>query len=203
MQQKQILSTLIVCKDVTVQVPNSYESTPEDDMKKEELVRAAKAGDADAFTELYKEIYQDLYHFAYYMLKHVEDAKDVVSDTVMDAWVSIGMLKKDEAFRSWMFSILSNKCKAKMREYANRPAELTETLSDTLQAPESVTTPEQLQLREEFMKLPKTDRFIVGLHVFAGFKTNEVAKLLHMNANTVRSRESRALKHIGEALKEV
>lgn len=172
-------------------------------MKKEELVRAAKAGDADAFTELYKEIYQDLYHFAYYMLKHVEDAKDVVSDTVMDAWVSIGMLRKDEAFRSWMFSILSNKCKAKMREYANRPAELTETLSDTLQAPESVTTPEQLQLREEFMKLPKTDRFIVGLHVFAGFKTNEVAKLLHMNANTVRSRESRALKHIGEALKEV
>ena len=33
-------------------------------MKEEELVRAAKAGDADAFTELYKEIYRDLYHFA-------------------------------------------------------------------------------------------------------------------------------------------
>ncbi|MDD6039072.1 MAG: sigma-70 family RNA polymerase sigma factor [bacterium] len=172
-------------------------------MKKEELVRAAKAGDADAFTELYKEIYRDLYHFAYYMLKHVEDAKDAVSDTVMDAWASIGMLKRDEAFRSWMFSILSNKCRAKMREYANRPAELSEMLSDTLQAPECMTTPEQLQLREEFMKLSEMDRLIVGLHVFAGYKTKEVAKLLHMNANTVRSRESRALRHIGEVLKEV
>ena len=171
-------------------------------MKEEELVCAAKAGDADAFTELYKEIYRDLYHFAYYMLRHAEDAKDAVSDAVMDAWASIGRLRKEDAFKSWMFSIVSNKCKAKLREYVNRPGELTEVINDTLQAPESVTTPEELQLREEFMKLPETDRLIIGLHLFGGYKTKELAEALHMNANTVRSRESRALKRLGEALRE-
>lgn len=169
-------------------------------MKEEELVRAAKAGDAGAFTELYQEVYRDLYHFAYYMLKHAEDAKDAVSDAVMEAWASIGTLRKEDAFKSWLFSIVSNKCKAKLREYANRPGELTELITDTLQSLEGVTTAEQLQLREEFLKLPETDRLIIGLHLFAGYKTKELAEALHMNANTVRSRESRALKRLGEAL---
>lgn len=171
-------------------------------MKQEELVRAAKGGDAGAFTELYQEIYRDMYHFAYYMLRHPEDAKDAVGDAVMDAWASIGTLKKEEAFKSWIFAILSNKCGAKRREYANRPGELTETLADTLQAAEGVTTPEHLLLREEFLKLEETDRLIIGLHLFAGYKTRELAEALHMNANTVRSRESRALKRLGEALRE-
>ena len=171
-------------------------------MRQEELVRAAKAGDAGAFTELYKEIYRDMYRFAYYMLRHAEDAKDAVGDAVMDAWAAIGTLKKEESFKSWVFAILSNKCKAKLREYVTRPGELTETLADTLQSTEGVTSPEHLQLREEFLKLPETDRLIVGLHLFAGYKTKEIAEALHMNANTVRSRESRALKRLGEAMKE-
>ena len=166
-------------------------------MEQKELVRAAKTGDTAAFTELYKEIYRDMYHFAYYMLRHAEDAKDAVSDAVMDAWATIGRLK------NWIFTILSNKCKAKMREYVNRPGELTEELSDTLQAVEGVTEPEHLQLREEFLKLEETDRLIIGLHLFAGYKTKEIAEVLHMNANTVRSRESRALKRLGEGLKEI
>lgn len=182
---------------------NSYEYTPEEVMGQEKLVRAAKAGDAAAFTELYKEIYRDMYHFAYYMLRHTEDAKDAVSDAVMDAWATIGRLKKEESFKNWIFTILSNKCKAKMREYVNRPEELTEELSDILQAAEGVTAPEHLQLREEFLKLQETDRLIIGLHLFAGYKTKEIAEVLHMNANTVRSRESRALKRLSEALKEI
>lgn len=171
-------------------------------MRQEELVRAAKAGDAEAFTELYREVYRDMYRFAYYMLRHTEDAKDAVSDAVMDAWAAIGALKNDSAFKSWIFAILSGKCKAKLREYVNRPSELTEALADTLAAPEGVTPPEHLQLREEFLKLPETDRMIIGLHLFAGYKTKEIAEALEMNGNTVRSRESRALKRMAEALRE-
>ena len=79
---------------------------------------------------------------------------------------------------------------------------MTETLADTLQSAKGVTPPEHLQLREEFLKLQETDRLIIGLHLFAGYKTKEIAEALHMNANTVRSRESRALKRLGEAMKE-
>lgn len=172
-------------------------------MEQETLVRAAKAGDAAAFTKLYEEVYRELYHFAYYMLRHTEDAKDAVGDAVMDAWASIGTLRKEESFKHWLFAILSHKCKARLRAYADRPAELTEAIADMLVSSQGIASPEHLQVREEFQKLDVTDRFIIGLHLFAGYKTRELAEVLNMNENTVRSRESRALKRLGDALKEV
>ena len=111
-------------------------------MAQKELARAATHGDAAASPELYTQLSPAMSPFAYYMLKHAEDAKDAVGDAVMDAWAAIGTLKKEESFKSWIFTILSNKCKAKMREYVNRPGELTEELEDTLQAAEGVTAPE-------------------------------------------------------------
>lgn len=76
-----------------------------------ELVRRAKQGETDAFACLYQEIYEDLYRFACYTLKNSADAQDAVSETVMDAFASIRTLRAEDAFKSWMFRILSNKCK--------------------------------------------------------------------------------------------
>lgn len=169
--------------------------------QQEKLVCAAKSGDAAAFTELYREIYQEMYRFAFYFLHHAEDAKDAVSDAVMDAWAQLGTLREDGRFRHWIFAILANKCRAKQREYVRRPAELSDALCAVLPAKEHVPRAEELSVRAEFQKLDDTDRLIIGLHVFAGYRTREVAEVLHMNENTVRSREHRALKRMGEALK--
>lgn len=165
-------------------------------MERESLVCAAKNGDAEAFTELYRGVYGDMYRFAYYMLHHAEDAADAVSDAVTDAWATLGSLKNDVAFKSWIFAILANKCRARLREYANRPAELTDELAERLQAPQTIPQAEGLYLREEFQKLDETDRMIIGLHLFAGYRTRELAQALHMNENTVRSREHRALRRL-------
>ena len=55
-----------------------------------QLVCRAQSGDTGAFAQLYEGVYQDLYRFALYVLKHPQDAQDVVSDTVMDAFAQIG-----------------------------------------------------------------------------------------------------------------
>ena len=89
-----------------------------------ELVRRARKQDASAFARLYQEIYKDLYKFALYTLKDPHDAEDVVSDTVMDAYAGIKGLKKEESFRAWIFRILSNKCRRKLKEYVNKTTEL-------------------------------------------------------------------------------
>ena len=43
-----------------------------------QLVRRAQSGDTGAFAQLYEGVYQDLYRFALYVLKHPQDAQDVV-----------------------------------------------------------------------------------------------------------------------------
>ncbi len=160
-------------------------------------VRSAKRGDVNAFAELYSEIYESMYRFALYTLRNTSDAEDAVSDAVTDAFASIKKLRAEEAFQSWMFRILSNKCKDKLREYARK----NEALQDDLPQEEPETgTEERLLIRNTFFDLPDEERLIISMHQFAGYTSREIAEILHMNENTVRSKESRGLKKMAGRL---
>lgn len=169
-------------------------------MEERLLVKRAKRGDVDAFAELYGQIYQKLYQFALYTLKDPEDAKDAVSAAVTDAFESIGKLRKEEAFSGWMYKIVANKCNQKMREYYIQTEELSEENAGASEQPEGDSREESLEVRRVFFELPKEDRMIIGMHVFGGYKLREIAQLLGMNENTVRSRQKRAIDHMGKQL---
>lgn len=171
------------------------------------LVKRAKRGDADAFGELYKDIYKQLYKFAYYMLKNEGDAEDVVSDAVMDAFSTIKNLKKDESFSSWMYQIVSNKCKKKMKEYYQKRNEDTEEELVNLAYGDAEGKIDWSQMKEEyfdvkecFLRLGEEERLIVGMHVFFGYKTREIADILKLKEGTVRSKESRAIQKMQKQL---
>jgi RNA polymerase sigma-70 factor (ECF subfamily) len=51
-------------------------------------------------------------------------------------------------------------------------------------------------VREAFFELQEEERMILGMHIFLGYRTREIAAQLSMNENTVRSRESRALQKL-------
>ena len=82
-----------------------------------QLAYEARQGSKEAFAQLYQAVYQDLYRFALYVLKNPEDAQDAVAETVADAYAEIKKLRDSEAFKGWIFKILSNKCKRKLKEY--------------------------------------------------------------------------------------
>ena len=162
-----------------------------------QLVKRAKQGDAEAFAELYGDIYQNLYRFALYMLGNPADAEDVVSDAVTDAWMTIGKLRSEEAFDGWVFRILSNKCRRKRKEYVNKPLEWKEESVVVSGADDLV---ENYHLRRIFGELDEEDRMIIGMHIFGGYTSREISEMTGINANTIRSRESRALKKMAEKL---
>ena len=137
------------------------------------LIQRAKRGDIKAFSELYSRIYVELYRFALYTLKHPQEAEDAVSDTVMAAYEKISGLKKEESFRSWIFTILSNHCKS------------------------------QFQKRRQADELDEEERLIVSFSVFGGYQSDEIGQMLKMNPATVRSRKKRALEKMRTVLQEV
>ena len=167
-----------------------------------DLVKAAQKGSKEAFSALYGKIYNDLYKFAYYVLKDQQDAEDAVSDAVMDAYVGLGKLKNADAFRGWMFKILSAKCKRKLKSYAGRSRETLLSETDLSALSFESDTSERMDLKKAFEALSDEERMIISLNVFGGYNSDEIAKMLHKNRNTVRSKQSRALGKMKEYLKE-
>lgn len=90
-------------------------------------------------------------------------------------------------FSAWMYRIVANMCKQKMREYYQRGEELTEENGGWDGYVWGDTREEYIEVRRAFLTMDEEDRMIVGMHVFGGYKTREIAQILAMNENTVRS----------------
>lgn len=179
----------------------NYESIPE-----KELARRAAGGDTKAFAVLYSQNYTELYRFALYMLGSIHDAEDAVSETVISAYEGISRLRKAESFKSWIFKILSNRCmkilRKRRREHAVKELqEEKETAGLCSVSPDfSHEYVQHQDVRDAFAQLREEERMIVSLSVFGGYSSEEIGKMLHMNAATVRSKKSRAFGRLGRAL---
>ena len=57
-------------------------------------------------------------------------------------------------------------------------------------------------MRQAFSKLEEEERLIISMHIFAGYTSKEIGRILHKNENTIRSKESRALKKMERLLQE-
>ena len=158
-----------------------------------DMISRARAGDQQAFAQLYAQYKDKLYRYAYFKLGNEQDAQDAVSDCVVEAYVGIAALKSEKAFSAWIFRILYRCCCAILSRPKDSPLEDDGSLvhRDAHLAPE---------LEEALAILSDEDRDIVLLNVVAGYKTREIAELLTLNHATVRSRLSRALAKMREFL---
>lgn len=178
------------------------------------LIEKSKAGDKEAFAEIYDMYKDQLYRYAYYRLGNHSDAEEAVSECVIGAFRQIRNLRETDAFRSWLFRILSVCCANQIKEQIRQRE--TEDIDDVRIAhargqsvplhsegkdpSESVT--EALDLKSALSQLSSEDREIVLLTEVAGFNSREIAELMKMKDTTVRSRLSRSLtklRHMLEA----
>lgn len=139
-----------------------------------QLVTQAQAGSRAAFGELYESLAGDLYRMALYTLGSQQDAEDAVADTFAEAWKGIKNLREPEAFRSWMFRILSARCKRQVAQIVTRKKEID--LDSYYETAE--------------------ERQIVLLSVLEGYTMREIASMLEMPQGTVSSKLSRSLKKL-------
>lgn len=76
----------------------------------EELVKRAKVGDNQAFTELIMNIQMDLYKIAKAKIKDDDDINEAIQETIIKAYSSIKKLKDEKYFKTWIIRILINEC---------------------------------------------------------------------------------------------
>ncbi len=166
------------------------------------------AMDAQKFADRYGEIYEDLYRFALCMTRHAHDAEDAVSEAVLAAFKQRHQLRREEAFGSWLFAILANTCRKKLKE-----PQRAKLQADPAMPPEPAAWADgspfaqggvhdlSEDVRAAFAAVSEEERLVVSLSVFGGYTSHEIGQMLRLNASTVRSKRKRALEKMGALLK--
>lgn len=158
------------------------------------LVKKAKRGDTDAFVSLIEQNKTALYKVAKSYLKSEDDIADVMQDTILSAYEHIGELKKSAYFKTWITRILMNHCNDLLRQQrhfvkAGWEEERSEAVSG-----------DDREFYELLSELPEDARPIFLLYYGEGFSIKEVAQILDLNENTIKSKLSRGRKKLKQVI---
>lgn len=153
------------------------------------LVKKAKGKDADAFSELIHFYKTDMYKVAYAILLNDEDAADAIGDTILTCWEKIDSLRKDKYFKTWMTRILINHCYDILRERA--------VIVDLNSYEEPSKCDEyNIEFKEAINSISEKYRLPMELYYGQGFKIREIAQMMSLPQNTVKTYLSRGRKQL-------
>lgn len=162
---------------------------PEDSI----LLRAAQAGDVDAFEQLVRRYQTSIYKVALRMLGSQADAQDVVQETFVRAWRALPRFRHDSAVRTWLYRIVTRQALDKI---ASRRTTGTLDRLETDAGPDPAQTAEHQEqlraVRQAIADLPPEQRAALVLREFAGLSYREVAQVLGASVPAIKTRIHRA-----------
>lgn len=163
----------------------------------EDLMRACRGGSADAFEAIFDRYRAPVWGYFRRRLADPTRAEDLAQETFAAVWRGSVRYEPRALFRTYLYSIAFNLLSAERRRQRVRAVE---PLHDT-PAPRSADETESvLWLRQGVDRLDESDREIVMLREFEQCSYAEIAHVLDLPLNTVRSRLFRARMALRELL---
>jgi len=160
-----------------------------------ELVLSAKNGNKKAFDKLYKLTSNDVWFTCVSLLKDEDNAKDIMQETYITAFLKLDTLKDEEKFCGWLTAIATNKSKNKLKgkvEYQiDDEVLITEAETDELMLPEEYITKTEkrkvlLQIMEDTLSFNQYQTVL--MFYFDEMSISEIAQGLEISEGTVKSR---------------
>ena len=157
----------------------------------EHLMLAFSRGDTDAFTELFARYKQPLFGFFRRRLADPALAEELTQDTFVAVLRASQRYEPSALFRTYLYAIGFRILHADRRKSSFR-ATFFSTDANVREAAIPSTAEADLMLRDALSKLEPNEREILMLREFEQLSYAEIAGLLQMPVNTVRSRLFRA-----------
>lgn len=166
-----------------------------------EMIERLRAGDESAFRELYDKYAGYALRVAAAVTKSKASAADVVQETFIRVYRNINSFDANQPFKPWFYKILINECNRLMKNIFR-----TIYFSDYFDnnPHEAYKDPYQFEEYEDLYRaiegLKGMYRLPLILKYMNGFTENEIADILELNLNTVKSRLFKGRRKLREAL---
>jgi RNA polymerase sigma-70 factor (ECF subfamily) len=157
----------------------------------EQLMVAFSRGSADAFSELFSRYKQPVFGFFRRRVADPAQAEELTQETFLAVLRASSRYEPSALFRTYLYAIGLKILRAHRRKAAFRAAFLG-TAAEIREAALQNATDAEVSLRQAVGKLERLDREILLLREFEQLSYTEIAELLSLPVNTVRSRLFRA-----------
>jgi RNA polymerase sigma-70 factor, ECF subfamily len=186
----------------------------------DQTLARARAGDEDAFRELTDPYRRELQLHVYRIVGSVQDAEDLLQETLLAAWRGLERFQERASVRAWLYRIATNRSLDALRASHRRPEDLPrmtappeptrraepiwlepypnvllEGIPDQAPGPEArYETKEAIALAfiAGLQHLPPQQRAVLVLRDVLGFRAGEVAEMVDTTAPSVNNLLRRA-----------
>lgn len=189
-------------------------SGPSSSVDDHELVRAAREGDRDAFKTLFERYHRRAYALAFGVLRHQDDALDVVQDAFIKAHKYLDKFEGNSSFYTWLYRIVMNLAIDHLRKHRRvKPVELDESRideggDDSLLPRILGANPGRALMDKEIRKridaaleeLSENHRAVLVMRELEGLSYEEMAQAMACSKGTIMSRLFHARRNMQKRL---
>ncbi len=150
----------------------------------------------------------ELVRLAYSYVKDTESAKDVVQNTFIKCYKNLDTFRNEAHIKTWLYRITINECKDYLKSWNYKMVQVKSFINETAKSilPSTERTVidkyENEEIRDTIFSLPKVYREVIYLYYYESLKTEELAKVLDIPVNTVKTRLRRAKQRLEPMIRE-
>lgn len=152
-------------------------------------VSAMATYSGDELSAIYNRHVDTVYRICFSFMKNPADAEDMVQETFLKLLSSGKEFQSAAHEKAWLIVTASNTCKDALKHWWRKHEDLDTCQALTLDAPFEVDG-----ILSAVMELPPDYKTVIYLYCYEGYRTPEIAEMLHCPQSTVRSRLARARK---------
>lgn len=154
---------------------------------------AGKKGRFPCFCQTLRNLLQRLIPFCPLLYEGQYNRRGRRQFSRLKAFEQLHKLRKNDAFKSWLFQITANECKKLLKQKSIYLSDAS--WQEPAAAEDGYLTPE---IQDELSQLSEPERRVITLSVFGGYTSREIAGILKKREGSIRSIKSRALAKLRE-----
>jgi RNA polymerase sigma-70 factor (ECF subfamily) len=160
----------------------------------ETLIKAIAAGDQPAMRTLYNRHNDRVFRFIVQLVTDAGRAEDLASEVFIDVWSQADRFEGRSQVLTWILSIARHKALSLLTQRRRRVAELDDIamglIEDTADTPEQTVLNQDCgaQLRTCLAQMSLEHREIIDLFYYHEKSVEEIAEIIHIPRNTVKTR---------------
>jgi len=150
----------------------------------------------------------ELVRLAFSYVKDAEIAKDMVQNTFIKCYKSLDSFRFDAQIKTWLYRITINESKDYLKSWNYKMVQVKSFINETAMSILPSTEKTVLdkynneEIKDKIFSLPKVYREVVYLYYYNALKTEEIAIVLDIPVNTVKTRLRRAKQRLEPMIKE-